>query len=82
MPIQIPKHFNVMGAIGAAQLAREEVANGNGTRFKGFQISGLPYRTGSFECNGCSNVCEVVEIFEGDKVIGRWGSRCAKWDII
>lgn len=82
MPVQIPKHFNVMGAIGAAQLAREEVAKGNGTHFKGFQISGLPYRTGSFECNGCSNICEVVEIFEGDKVIGRWGSRCAKWDII
>ncbi|MFX4260803.1 acyl-CoA dehydratase activase [Pelotomaculum propionicicum] len=80
-PVLIPKHFNIMGAIGAAQLAREEVRNRQ-TSFKGFQIAGLPYRTGSFECDGCSNVCEVVEIYEGDKVIGRWGSRCSKWDIV
>lgn len=80
-PVLIPKHFSIMGAIGAAQLAREEVRNRQ-TSFKGFQIAGLPYRTGSFECNGCSNMCEVVEIYEGDKVIGRWGSRCSKWDIV
>lgn len=82
IPVQIPEHFNVMGAIGAAQLAREEVARGTATLFKGFKITGLPYRTSSFECNGCSNVCEVVEIYEEEKVIGRWGSRCTKWDIV
>ncbi|NLI14355.1 acyl-CoA dehydratase activase [Pelotomaculum propionicicum] len=80
-PIIIPKYFNVMGAIGAAQIACEEVSRKGETSFKGFQITNLPYRTGSFECDGCSNVCEVVEIFEGEKVIGRWGSRCSKWDI-
>ncbi|OPY58970.1 MAG: Activator of (R)-2-hydroxyglutaryl-CoA dehydratase [Pelotomaculum sp. PtaU1.Bin035] len=82
IPIQIPEHFNIMGAIGAAQLAREEVTITEHTRFKGFKITGLPYRTGSFECNGCPNICEVVEIYEEDKVIGRWGSRCNKWDIV
>ena len=70
-----------MGAIGAAQLAKEEVARKKTTSFKGFEISDLPYRTGSFECNGCSNVCEVVEIYENDQVIGRWGARCDKWDL-
>ena len=80
-PVLIPKHYDIMGAIGAAQLAREAVGNGN-TNFKGFKITGLPYRTGSFECDGCSNVCEIVEIYEEDKVIGRWGSRCSKWDIV
>ena len=79
-PVQIPEHSNVMGAIGAAQLALEEVARTGKTRFKGFGITGLPYKTGSFECNGCSNVCEVVEIYEEERVIGRWGSRCNKWD--
>ncbi len=81
LPIIIPEYFNIMGAIGAAQIACEEVARKGETSFKGFKITDLPYRTGSFECDGCSNVCEVVEIFEGGKVIGRWGSRCAKWDI-
>jgi len=80
IPVQIPEHSNVMGAIGAAQLALEEVARTGKTRFKGFGITGLPYKTGSFECNGCSNVCEVVEIYEEERVIGRWGSRCNKWD--
>jgi len=80
-PVIIPKHYDIMGAIGAAQLAREEVGSGD-TKFKGFKITGLPYRTGSFECDGCSNVCEIVEIYEEDKVIGRWGSRCSKWDIV
>ncbi|MFA4885038.1 MAG: BadF/BadG/BcrA/BcrD ATPase family protein, partial [Desulfotomaculaceae bacterium] len=82
LPIIIPEYFNIMGAIGAAQIACEEVARKGETSFKGFKITALPYRTGSFECDGCSNVCEVVEIFEGGKVIGRWGSRCAKWDIV
>jgi predicted CoA-substrate-specific enzyme activase len=79
--VLIPKHYNIMGAIGAAQLAREEVRDCQ-TSFKGFKIIGLPYRTGSFECDGCSNVCEIVEIYEDEKVIGRWGSRCSKWDIV
>jgi len=82
IPIQIPEHFGVMGAIGAAQLAREEVVLTGKTRFKGFKIMGLPYRTGNFDCNGCPNVCEIVEIYEEDRVIGRWGSRCNKWDIV
>ncbi len=82
LPVHIPKHFNIMGAIGAAQLAKEETARKRTTSFKGFQITDLPYRTSSFECDGCSNVCEVVEIFEDDRVIGRWGSRCNKWDLV
>lgn len=82
MPIQIPEHFGLMGAIGAAQLAREEVALTGKTRFKGFKIMGIPYRTGNFDCNGCPNVCEIVEIYEEEKVIGRWGSRCNRWDIV
>ncbi|MFZ5597263.1 MAG: acyl-CoA dehydratase activase [Bacillota bacterium] len=82
MPVIIPRHFNVMGAIGAAQLAREEVEKTGATRFKGFKITGLPYRTRSFECSGCPNNCEIAEIHEEDRVIGRWGARCQRWDVI
>lgn len=81
LPVEVPHFHNVMGAIGAAQLAREETAKTGTTRFKGFGITGLPYRTGSFECHGCSNYCEVVEIYQENNVIGRWGSRCLKWDM-
>ncbi|MEW5898673.1 MAG: acyl-CoA dehydratase activase [Bacillota bacterium] len=81
LPVIVPEYFNVMGAIGAAQLAKETVVKTGNTMFKGFEVTALPFRTGSFECNGCPNVCEVVEIYEGDRVIGRWGSRCGKWDL-
>jgi len=82
LPIIIPRHFGVMGAIGAAQLAREEVEKTGQTRFKGFKIAGLPYRTSSFECGGCPNNCEIAEIYEEDRVIGRWGARCQRWDVL
>lgn len=82
LPIIIPRHFGVMGAIGAAQLAREEVEKTGQTRFKGFKIAVLPYRTSSFECGGCPNNCEIAEIYEEDRVIGRWGARCQRWDVL
>ncbi|CCO09366.1 acyl-CoA dehydratase activase [Desulforamulus hydrothermalis] len=80
--VQIPKYYNVMGALGAAQLAKEELnRRGGKTKFKGFDVTNLSYLTRSFECNSCSNLCEIVEVLENDAVIGRWGSRCGKWDI-
>ncbi|NTW05020.1 MAG: 2-hydroxyglutaryl-CoA dehydratase [Peptococcaceae bacterium] len=82
LPVIIPEYYNVMGAIGAAQLAREETDKTGLTGFKGFKITGLQYRTTSFDCSGCPNNCEIVEIYEEKKVIGRWGARCQKWDII
>ena len=80
-PIIIPKYFNVMGAVGAAQLAREKIQQGERTKFKGFEVADMNYRTSSFECTYCPNACEVVEVYEEDKVIGRWGNRCPRWDL-
>ncbi len=82
LPVIIPPYYNVMGAIGAAYLAKEEVERTGHTKFKGFAITDIEYHTSSFECDGCSNACEVVEILEGGKVIGRWGNRCPRWDIV
>ncbi|MCF8011581.1 MAG: acyl-CoA dehydratase activase [Clostridiales bacterium] len=79
----VPQHHGIMGAIGAAMLACEEtIQNNKFTNFKGFEITNLNYRTNSFECDGCPNACEIVEIFEDGKIIGRWGSRCNRWDIV
>ncbi|KAF1084622.1 Activator of (R)-2-hydroxyglutaryl-CoA dehydratase [Sporotomaculum syntrophicum] len=81
--IVVPPHYDVMGAIGAAMLAKEELADTQqSTRFKGFSIAGLTYHTKSFDCQGCANNCEIAQIFEEDRVIGRWGARCPRWDIL
>lgn len=79
--VVVPQHHGVMGAIGAALLAKEETARTGQTFFRGFSASELRYRPRSFECQGCANLCEVVEInVEGD-VAARWGDRCGKWGI-
>ena len=77
--IIVPPHYDVMGAVGAAMLARDYVSRGVPTGFKGFGAAETDFRAGSFECDGCPNCCEVVELSENGAVIARWGDRCGKW---
>ncbi|MDI6637365.1 MAG: acyl-CoA dehydratase activase, partial [Bacillota bacterium] len=80
-PVAVPEHYNVMGAIGAALLAAEEMERRDGpSNFRGFQALDMDYSASSFECKGCPNLCEVVNIKMGHEVIARWGSRCGRWD--
>jgi len=81
MDIYVPEHHKIMGAIGAAYLAQEEANKKGYTTFKGFDVAQVSYRTSSFECDGCPNTCEIVEIYASDRVIGRWGGRCPRWDV-
>jgi predicted CoA-substrate-specific enzyme activase len=80
-PVVVPPAFDVMGAVGAALLARRHVKErGQGTSFRGFGISQAQYTTGSFECSLCANHCEIVNISMDGKPIARWGSRCGRWE--
>jgi predicted CoA-substrate-specific enzyme activase len=77
----VPPHHEVMGAIGAAILAQEEMAaKGNGTRFNGFGISDSNYHTSAFECKSCPNLCEIAQLSLDAKVLARWGGRCDLWE--
>ncbi|CEP68629.1 ATPase, BadF/BadG/BcrA/BcrD type [Moorella glycerini] len=80
--IIVPRHFAVMGALGAALLARDYVNNNRETKFKGFEVAEEDFRARSFTCQGCSNLCEIVNIEEEGSIIARWGSRCGKWDTL
>ncbi|CAA7602077.1 BadF/BadG/BcrA/BcrD ATPase family [Acididesulfobacillus acetoxydans] len=79
----VPEHFAVMGALGAAYLAQEKLTSqggsGAGSRFRGLQLAETTFQAGSFECSGCANRCEVVEIFQDGQILARWGDRCGKW---
>lgn len=77
--VSIPEHYNVMGAIGAALLAKENLQVTDKTAFRGFDIVDYTYSPRSFECNGCPNLCEVIELKMNDKIVSRWGDRCGKW---
>lgn len=80
LEIIVPAHFNVMGAIGAALLAKQAVGD-RPSRFKGFSASAIDYRTSSFNCKGCANTCEIVKIEVDDATLARWGGRCGKWEV-
>jgi len=81
LPVHVPPHHEVMGAIGAAMLARETVARTKrATQFKGFGISELNYRTSSFECHHCTNRCEIVQVTVNKQLAARWGGRCERWE--
>ncbi|MBA7620736.1 hypothetical protein ES703_28091 [subsurface metagenome] len=79
--IIVPPHHELMGAIGAALLAHEEmVSSNNGSKFKGFKVSEVRYHTSSFECKACPNLCEIAQISVNGQVLARWGGRCDLWE--
>ena len=71
----VPRHYPIMGAIGAALLAR----NTKHTRFRGWSVAEQQLSTSSFYCPDCPNSCGVIEINDRDRVIARWGDSCGKW---
>ncbi|MBN2563153.1 MAG: hypothetical protein JXQ75_19700 [Phycisphaerae bacterium] len=75
--IIVPPHNAVLGAIGAALLAKEKVsATGSGTRFRGYDVGKIDYGLREFTCNGCGNHCSVQEFkVEGEKTY--WGDKCS-----
>lgn len=80
--IIIPENYNVMGAVGAAILAREEVRKKGTTNFYGFELVDKEYKAKSFECHDCANMCEIIEIISDGQIMARWGDRCGKWSAL
>lgn len=81
MPVVVPRNHAVMGAWGAALLAKQWKERTNGaTRFRGVEsISSFECLPRTFSCTDCSNMCEVNELYIQNKLVSRWGSRCGKW---
>ncbi len=75
--IEVPEHYEVMGAWGAALLARKSVKK---TGFRGFALSEREIRVESFECPDCPNCCEIVTVVIDREPVPGWGGRCGKWE--
>lgn len=79
--VMVPPHHELMGAIGAALLIREEMeSNHNKTKFNGFDVSQTDFKASSFICKACPNQCEIAQISADGKVLARWGGRCDRWE--
>jgi predicted CoA-substrate-specific enzyme activase len=52
------------------------------TAFKGFGLSKRAYEISSFECKGCSNICEINRVkIEDEKDHLYYGGRCDKYEV-
>ncbi|MBD3259564.1 2-hydroxyglutaryl-CoA dehydratase [Candidatus Woesearchaeota archaeon] len=78
MNIIVPQHYNVMGAIGAALIAKNNRIQE--TKFRGLDIAGKEFKVDSFECKDCPNRCEIVKLSEEDKHVAYLGSKCGKYE--
>ncbi len=74
-------HHEVMGALGAALLARER-SDGQPSRFKGFGVVQAEVQANSFECHACPNLCEIAQIRMDGQIVARWGGRCDRWEVV
>jgi tRNA A37 threonylcarbamoyltransferase TsaD len=72
--ITVPEHFAIMGAIGAAIIAKE--MNIKETKFIGFQSEEMNFKSQVTECFGCDNNCEIVILQNKAGIIDYFGSRC------
>ena len=79
--IKVPEHNTVMGAVGAAIIARE-AAGKNKSRFKGFDAGLGKVHAEEFTCSGCGNSCQVVRLMDGDIQLGCFQDRCGRYQSI
>lgn len=75
--IIVPPHNGVVGAIGAALLAREKMAATRApSRFRGWDLNEVDYTVREFTCHGCSNECDIREFtIDGERTY--WGDKCS-----
>ncbi len=81
--ITVPEHHEVTGAIGAAFLARRYQQQQGRTEsdFGGFELADLEYEVRSFECEECSNNCEINEVTIEGRPPLCYGSRCDRYNV-
>lgn len=72
----IPEPHKVMGALGAALLAKDKSVGR--TKFKGFETGELNVDLEENQCSDCSNNCKVISIRNNDNMYGCFGDICGK----
>ncbi len=75
--IVVPPHNGVMGAIGAALLARDRMQTTSGaSKFRGYDLDRVEFTSRDFVCHACSNYCDIKEFtIEGQRTY--WGDQCS-----
>jgi len=82
LPMIVPRHHDVTGAIGMGLIVRDYMREHPGpSTFRGFDLSHRKYTIETFECTACSNACEIKSVtIEGEKPL-YYGSRCERYNV-
>jgi len=70
--IVVDPNGHLMGAIGAAILAR----NSSARRLFDFEIEKMDFSVRDVGCGKCSNNCDIICVYQNDVLIDAWGNRC------
>lgn len=76
LPIIVPPHYNVMGALGACFLSQGVKG---ASAFRGFAVAEAHCQTATSTCGGCGHLCEVVEFRMDRTAVAYWGDRCGRF---
>ena len=75
--IFVPKEHKIMGAYGAALLAKEK--SSGTSKFNGFELGEQELNISEINCRDCSNLCVITSIESGGDTRGYVGDRCGKY---
>lgn len=73
--VYVDENSHLFGALGVAILSKK---NSTGYIPFNFNLKDTKFDVTATECNGCSNNCELVSVYNGDELIDTIGSRCGK----
>ncbi len=76
--ITVPEHCELTGARGAAMLAMERTKGP--TKFRGTDVSQVPYEIRSFECRACPNRCSISKVNVKGCPPLFYGGRCERYE--
>ncbi len=65
---------HLTGALGAAILAKRSGADADFD----FDIADIDFSTRGAECGRCANNCEIICVYQEDRLIDSWGNKCEK----
>lgn len=76
----VPEYHKVMGAYGAAILAKEKAdKEQKRTLFRGFDTGTENIESRSFNCQDCDNRCHVTVLYSNGRQLGCFSDRCGKY---
>jgi hypothetical protein len=78
LPVTVPEHYNVMGAFGAALVAKGTVVSATEMRSLD-EIRSSDFRAETFTCPHCPNECEIVRFLQDGFATAHLGGRCERW---